>query len=137
MSLHNNIETQILDHLFGNQAYAPPGTFYLAVSLADPTDDGSGLSEPGDASYARIPITNNATEFPAATSPGGVGSKTNGNDQSYSAAATGFGLLTHWALMDAVSGGNVFVYGVLNPNVTINASDVLTIKAGAMLITCD
>jgi hypothetical protein len=141
MSLVNAIEQEVLDHLFGYDAginqYTPPGTYYLALSTSAINDDGTGMSEPGDANYARQPIANDSIEFVAASSPGGVGTKTNANDISWLAAATGFGTLTHWALMDALSGGNMIVFGTMNPTVVINASDVLTIKAGALKITCD
>ena len=45
-------ENEVLDHLFGKGGYSPPA-IHLALSTADPGDDGTGLSEPSGDGYAR------------------------------------------------------------------------------------
>jgi hypothetical protein len=56
-------EQACLDNEFGSGS---PATLYLAAFTTMPADDGTGGVEPTGGGYARIPITNNATNFPAA-----------------------------------------------------------------------
>ncbi len=51
-SFSNYWENEVLDHLFGKGVYAPP-TIYVALSAADPGENGSGLDEPDGNGYAR------------------------------------------------------------------------------------
>ena len=60
------LENELLDHVFGAAAYAAPATLHMALSTADPLDDGTGLVEPTGGAYARAPVTNDLTEWPAA-----------------------------------------------------------------------
>jgi hypothetical protein len=46
-------ENKILDHIFGKGNYTPP-TIYVGLSTTDPTDDGSGLTEPSGNGYTRV-----------------------------------------------------------------------------------
>jgi hypothetical protein len=66
-SFSNYLENELLDHVFGAAAYSAPATLYVGLSTADPTDDDSGLAEPSGNGYARVAVTNNATNFPAAS----------------------------------------------------------------------
>jgi hypothetical protein len=56
-------EQACLDNEFGSGS---PATLYLGAFTTMPADDGTGGVEPTGGGYARIPITNNATNFPAA-----------------------------------------------------------------------
>jgi len=44
MSFTNYLETEILDHVFGGNAYTAPGTHYLALYTAAPGETGGGLN---------------------------------------------------------------------------------------------
>ena len=52
MSFTNYLETEILDHVFGGNAYTAPGTHYLALYTAAPGETGGGTECTGT-SYAR------------------------------------------------------------------------------------
>ena len=88
-----------LDRDFGS---ATPATWYAAFLIGLPTADaGTGYVEPADVNYARVALTNNATNFPAAT--GGV--------QKVAAAIEWPQATVQWnglgiALFDASTGGN-------------------------------
>ena len=128
------LENELLDHVFGNAAFSAPATLYIALSTADPLDDNSGLTEPVGSGYARLGITNNATNFPAAA--GGV--KSNGAAFEFPAANGGsWGLITHFAIMDAATGGNQIGYGALVAAKTINDGDIARFPAGDLDITLD
>lgn len=104
-SLSNYAENELLDHLLKVGAYTPPTDIYVALSTADPTEDGSGLAEPSGGSYARIACnTWNAASGRAATNAALV---------QFARATGNWGALTHFALFDAVTGGNMLAHGGL------------------------
>ena len=83
-----------------------PVAVYLGLSTADPTDDGSGLAEPGSA-YARQSVT-----FAAPQSTVGQGTKGANTGVVLFPTASGgdWGSITHGALFDAPTGGNMLCH---------------------------
>lgn len=128
MSFSNFLETELLDHVFTNSAYTAPSTLYLSLHTANPDEDGSGteVSTTGTA-YARQTVTftvsgNTATtdaavEFPTATA--------------------NFGTVSHVAVWDASTAGNMLAYAALTTSKTIETGDVLRVPAGDLDITLD
>lgn len=77
----------------------------------DPADDGSNKIEPSASTYARV--LQNAWNNPADAS--GVLQSTNDGSVAFAAATdAAWGLVTHWFLIDASSGGNVLAIGELS-----------------------
>ena len=128
MSFSNFLETELLDHVFTNSAYTAPSTLYLSLHTANPDEDASGteVSTSGTA-YVRQTVTftvsgNTATtdaavEFPTATA--------------------NFGTVSHVAVWDAESAGNMLAYASLTTSKTIETGDVLRVPAGDLDITLD
>lgn len=129
MSLSNYAEGAILDHIFGGTAFTQP-TLYLAVSTADPTDDGSGAAEPSGNAYARVATvagdwsrTDNVTE--------------NANQLAFPEATGSWGTLTHFMVYDAASGGNMIFHGALDVAKAITTNETLRFPAGNLTFTAD
>ena len=131
-SISDFLENELLDHVMGVGAYTPPATVYLGLSTADPLDDASGLEEVSGGSYARESIAFNAA----------ASRKVENTAQITFTQATGsWGTITHWALFDALSGGNMMAHGSLavsksvvsgnTPSVAANQVDV-EFSAGAI-----
>jgi len=116
-------ENKILDHIFGKGSYTPP-VIYVALSTADPTDDGSGFAEPSGNSYARLQTS--ASDWNAASS----GSLDNASDITFGQATGSWGTITHFALFDAVTGGNMLAHGELSQPKAIGSSDTAKFEAG-------
>ena len=133
MSFADYLENKLLDHVFGNAAYTAPATLYIAASTATINDDGTGLTEPVGNAYARVAVTNNATNFPAASG----GAKANGIQITFPEASGSWGTISHIAIMDASSGGNVLGKGALAASKAIAAGDTLYIPVGDLDITLD
>jgi hypothetical protein len=57
MSFSNYLENKLLDHAFRNTSYTPPSAVYVALSTADPGEDGSTIAEPSGNNYARVAAT--------------------------------------------------------------------------------
>lgn len=132
-SFGNYLENELLDHVFANAAYTAPATLYLALSTADPTDDGSGIAEPSGGSYARLAVTNNLTNWPAASG----GSKSNGADFTFATATASWGVISHMAIYDAVTGGNMLAHAALTSSKTIDNGDTVIFETGNLTITLD
>jgi hypothetical protein len=129
-SFSDYLENKVLDHLFGKGTLTSP-TVYVALSLADPGESGSGLSEPAGGSYARVTTT--AANWNAAV----AGLTDNAAALVFPTATGNWGTITHAALMDNPTSGNVLLSGELTVHKTVNSGDTLQFDAGAFDVTLD
>lgn len=118
-SISDYLELELLDHVF-NASYTPPSTVYLGLSTADPTDAGSGLSEPGD-TYARQAITFAAASSRRVTQSGAV---------TFPQATGAWGTITHWALFDASTAGNMLAHGALGASKSVVSGNTPSVADG-------
>ena len=64
----NAWKANFMSYFFGGTAIpSAPTTLYIAAFTVMPADDGTGGTEVSGGGYARIAVTNNTTNFPAAT----------------------------------------------------------------------
>lgn len=134
-SKSNYLERSLLDLL--GPGYTPPVTVYMALFSAMPSDTGGGTeltagTAPG---YARLAITNNATNFPAATTNGtsGKGEKTMGVAQTFAANSdsSNWPTIVGWGLFDASTVGNLLLWGEIAP-LAITPAAALNVPAGTV-----
>ena len=105
-SISDALEIDWLDHVFENGAFTVPTNIYIALSTADPTEDGSGVAEPSGNGYARkVHNTWNAAAARKVTNNGVI---------TFAAATGAWGTITHYAIYDAITGGNFLGYGSLS-----------------------
>lgn len=134
MSFTNYLEAKLLDHVFGGATmdYTAPVTHYLglAVSVAE---DGTITSEPSGSNYARVSVTNNGTNWPAAT----AGSKASGAVFTFPEASGSWGTLEVFFIADDPTAGNVLAYGDLTVHKTIGDGDQPKFNSGNITITLD
>ena len=121
-------KNEILDHIFSKGSYTPP-TIYVGLSTADPTDDGSGSAEPSDNGYARVATT--GSDWNVASG----GAVANANDIIFPQATGSWGTITHFALFDAATGGNMLAHGSLSVPIEINSGNKTKIAAGNIDVT--
>jgi hypothetical protein len=115
-------QDKILDHILKVAAYTPATHLYLGLSTADPLEDGSGLTEPSSGAYARVICddweianlrkTRNATEL------------------VFTAASNSWGTMTHWAIFDHISSGNMIAFGELYESKNVVTGIVVSVLAG-------
>ena len=130
-------EAKILDHVLGATTYTPPATVYVALYTATPGDANASGTEVTGGSYARVAVTNNATNWPAAsgTSPT---SKSNGTTITFPAPTADWGVVVAFAIYDAATVGNELAWGALSVNKTINNGDAApSFAIGALVVTLD
>lgn len=115
-----------LDYMFGNASGPLGATVYIGLLLAIPNSNGTGVSEPSGFGYGRIAVTNNATEWPAATGR----EKAHANDIIWSPASGGaWGLIVCAGAFDALTGGNLKAVAPLQTSRQVNDTDVVRFLA--------
>jgi hypothetical protein len=129
-SLGGYLEDELLDHVFGKGSYPSP-VVYVALSTEDPLDDGSGLAEPSGTGYARAQTSGADWNLSSG------GSIDNINEITFNEAAGNWGTITHFALMDAASGGNLLVHGALSQSIPVSSGDTPKFAAGDLDVSLD
>jgi hypothetical protein len=132
-SKSNTLELQMLDAVLGKVTYTAPTTLYVALYTAAPTSAGGGTEASGG-SYARSSMTNNLTNWPAATG-GGPGLKANGTAITFPTATASWGTITAFGIFDAPSGGNLLYWGTLTTSRAVAIGDTPSFAIGALSIT--
>ena len=112
-------------------AYTQPTNIFVALSTADPTDSGGSIAEPAGGSYARKSTA--GADWNAAAS----GALDNGNAITFAEATASWGLITHFALYDALTVGNMLAHGALTASKTIDNGDTASFAAGDLDVSLD
>ena len=128
MSKTNYLENKVLDHSLGVTAYTMP-TVYLAAFTAAPGEAGGGTEVSGG-SYARVALSG---KIGAASG----GASVNSADINFPTATADWGTVTHFAVFDASTSGNMLHYGALTASKIIYSGDVLSFLAGQLTFTED
>lgn len=134
MPLSSYAANMICDVITDQGAYTVPTNFYLALctSTPDSSMDGTTLAsvQPVDGSFYR-------PQFPDwnwSTSSGGVSTY---NTQISLTPANDWGSVTHFAICDAATAGNMYWFGVLSSSFYVYASGSATnyVPAGNIRLT--
>lgn len=126
------LENKVLDHVLGGSDYTRAATVYVALFTAAPSDSGGG-TEVATGSYARVAVTNNNTNWPAASS----GAKSNGTAVTFPTASANWGTVVAFGIFDASTSGNLLYWGTLTTNKAIDSGDTASFAAGQLAITED
>jgi hypothetical protein len=114
----------VLNQWFRGVAPTIPGTTYFALYLSDPGPANTGTEVSGGG-YARIPIVSNTTNWTAPADNGLLRRIQNALALAFGAnPSAGWGVVSHWGLLTAPTGGNLLIYGELDAPRTINALDL-------------
>lgn len=132
-ALSDYLEQALLNAVLRGGTYVG-GPVYAALFTADPTDSGTG-AEVSDSGYIRQ-VCHSATPADGWDVPDETGGFTN-NAQliTFPAIVDAPVTVTHWALFDAQSGGNMLLYSPLENPKTLDPSDVMALPVGAVTVT--
>jgi len=122
--MSNYLENALINATLRNTSYTSPTTTYLALYTSDPTDADTGTEISGG-SYARQAITFGA---PA------NGTSTNSAAVEFPQATADWGIISHVAIRDAVTSGNLLFHTALDASKTINNGDVFKITTGNLSV---
>ena len=137
MSHSDFLENKLLDYYLraknwdGTANATVPGTLYVALFTAAPSDSGGGTEVAGG-SYARVAI---ATSGWNAASGGLVD---NTAAITFPNPTANWGTVTHVGLFDASTAGNLIDWGALTASRVVNSGDTpVSFAAGALDLTED
>jgi hypothetical protein len=126
MSFTNLLETRVLQWALTNGSPTRPTAWWVGLFTAAPGEAGGGTEVSGNG-YTREAVTftvsgNLATNDAAIEWPTATGT---------------WGTITHIAVFDAETSGNMLVYATLTSSKTIASGDVLRIPSGDLDVTLD
>ena len=130
MSLSNDAEVKVLNHIFRNaEAVYTPGAQYISLHTGNPGEANDGGNEVSGYNYARVLSSD---KFGAAAD-GEIATDT---DITFPTATGGsWGQVTHIGIYDASEAGNLVAYGTLTVPKTITDGDTFVITSGNLTIT--
>ena len=126
--LNTYISNEILDHILGNGVFSPSANTYLGLSLTDPLENGSGVTEPIGGGYSRQLISRDAA---------GTRSITTDAEISFTEATDDWDSIKYFTINDALTGGNVWVRGSLTRNKIIKDGITFIVEVGDITLTFD
>lgn len=143
------LENKLIDFLFRAQALGitgataaagtGPATLYVALLTAAPSDTGGGTEVTGG-SYARVSVTSALANWAgtqaaaSTTASSGTGGTTSNNAAiTFPAPTANWGTVTHFAIYDASSAGNLLIWAALTTSKTVNNGDAAPSFAAAAL----
>lgn len=126
------MENKVLD-ILGGTTFTAPATVYIGLWTATLSDSstGSTAGEVSGGSYARAAVTNNSTNWPAASG----GAKSNGTEIAFTQATADWGTVTHAAILDAATNGNILYWFDLTTSRNVQTNDIFKFAAGAIALT--
>ena len=125
-AISNYLENALLNATLRNTTYTSPATVYAGLFTTDPTDAGSG-SEVSGGSYARKAITFAAPSNGVTTNSAAA--------VEFDQATGSWGTITHFAIFDALTTGNMLYYGALTTSKTIASGDVFKFATSSVSVT--
>ena len=132
-SLSDYLKAKIEDYVLSKAAFTPAATLYVALYTTAPTSAGGGTEVSGT-SYARVSVTNNATNWPAATGTT-TASKANGAAITFPTAGGSWGTVAAFAVMDADTAGNQYFWGELSSPQSVPSGVTLSFPIGNLTTT--
>ena len=121
-ALSNDLETKLINHILRNTQHTTPGTsIYIALFTDDPGEDASGTEVTGG-SYVR----EQCSSWDAPTD----GATANTAAITFTQATASWGTVSHVAIFDAETVGNMLFYGALTASKAIDDGDTFEIPAG-------
>lgn len=128
-SFSDYTENLVLNWLLTTNSATRPTAWYVGLFTAAPSDTGGGTEVSGSA-YARKvtgTITVSGTSPTTATNSAAI--------EFASASGGNWGTITHAAIFDASTGGNMLAWAPLTTSRTINDGDVFRIPASSLTVT--
>jgi len=126
LSFSNHAENLVLDWLLTDGSATRPTAWYIGLFTSDPTDADSGTEVSGG-SYARTAVTFSVTGN-AATNTAGV---------EFPAATASWGTVSHIAVYDASTSGNMLFHTALDTAKVITDGDVFRVPTSELTFSLD
>lgn len=119
-AMSDYLEGELIKHIFRTGSFTKPSALYVALFTAAPNDAGGGTEVTGG-SYARAQLDPADANWAAPAAGNGVTS--NAAAITFPAPTANWGSVTHFAVMDASTAGNMLFHGALSASKTVNNGD--------------
>jgi len=134
MSISNYGENLLLNYMLNTSSVTRPTAWYVQLHMTDPTDTGTGGTQPTITSNDYDRKTLGATGMSTST----TGTCSNPAAVSWTAdAGAATYTFTHVSIWDAVTAGNCLFTGALALPETVVASGVITFAIGKLVTSID
>lgn len=120
------LEDAVLNAVLRNITFTSPATVYVGLFTADPGESGSQASEVAAGEYTRMAVTFGA--------PSG-GTVANTGIITFPTAVGSWGVITHGAILDAATLGNMLYTGALAASKTVDPGDTISFAIGALTVS--
>ena len=131
-SFSDYLENALLNQLFRGSSYSFPGTLYVGLYTAAPTDAGGGTEVSGN-SYARVAVTANTSNWANST----AGATSNSNAITFPQASGSWGTVVALGIFEASTSGNLLAWADLTTNKLVGNGDTPSFAAGDLDVTLD
>jgi hypothetical protein len=125
-AISNYLENALINATLRNTTFTSPTTVYAALFTSDPTEAGTGTECTGSG-YARKSITFAAPSNGVTTNSAAA--------VEFDQATGAWGTITHFAIFDALTTGNMLYYGALTASKTIASGDVFKFATSSVSVT--
>ena len=122
----------LLEHLIGNTPFSVPASFYVGLwcNSLDEDSDGSTPGEVMAASYTRMEVVNEVASFGEILD----GEKRNANEILFPVPTEDWGIVTHFAILDADVDGSILFYGELATPKEVEMGKTISFPPAALRI---
>ena len=126
MSFSDTFETHVLNYVFTATSVTRPTAWYLALFTSNPADDASGTE-----------VSTSGTAYARQSASFTVSGDTASNSAAieFPTATASFGTVSHVAVFDAATSGNMIAYAALTASKAIDTGDVFRVPSGDLDIT--
>lgn len=123
---------KILDHVTGKASWTIPADVYVALFNGDPLGAGTELAAPPATDYAREAMAD--TDWNSATFSSPTGAITNATDTDFGIAGAAWGTISHFAVYDDPTAGNMLWSGPLEVTRSVQLNDPVKFPAGELRV---
>jgi len=127
----NYLEDELIKHLFRTGSFTKPTVLGVALFTAAPGEAGGGTEVTGG-SYARV--DNPPLDANWSATAAGDGETDNVADIVFPAPTANWGNVSHMAILDATTAGNMLIYDTLGTTKTVNSGDPAPKFSAAALV---
>ena len=133
MTITNYAADKIAAYNFGSDDYTPPATLYVGLSTTAIDKDGVGVTEPTDASYARVAVDNDGVTWDIPSD----GVLSNLIDIIFPESSESWGIISYVFIADddGDPAGNVWYYSELSPSKIVQAATIVSFDSGSIVVT--
>lgn len=130
----NYLENKVLDHVLGNTQFSQPANLYLGLFTNDSGNAATNL----EAGTLTDEVSTNTTGYgrqPVSFGVASSGSSSTDQTVTFDPATANWGTITHVAVMDASTSGNVLFWGAVTTSKTIESGDTFQVSSSNLTVS--